>query len=118
MRWHRDFMENIVKALPLADALLKQLRKDNGGEGASEAAEVTCEGLMEEYNVPDRVLWFQLWNRTQASLTDSELETLLGHKRQRDDANEDEDEDEEDLRPAKRLALSAKLAAEAASSSR
>lgn len=117
MEWHRDFIENIVTTLPLADALLKQLRKDNGDGSAPEVPEVTFEGLMEEYNVPDRVLWFQLWNRIQESLTDSALETLFGHKRQWDDANKDEEEDEEDLRPGKRLALGAKTIAETAGSS-
>ncbi|KAK3293378.1 uncharacterized protein B0H64DRAFT_404175 [Chaetomium fimeti] len=113
MEWHREFIEDIVKNLPTAESLLKELRKENCDESTPEAPKVTREGLIEEYNIPHRQLWMKLWGHSQESL--AEQERLLPAKRRRNDP--DKDGSEGDARPSKRLASSAKPSAETASAS-
>ncbi|KAH6622885.1 hypothetical protein F5144DRAFT_344008 [Chaetomium tenue] len=88
MEWHREFIELVVENLPVADALLKQLKVKGGDSSVPEMAEVTQEGLIKEYNIPRQELWDKLWDHTQASLAESGAESLLPTKRQRDEADD------------------------------
>jgi hypothetical protein len=110
MTWHRDFIEDIVKVLPAAEAQLRQLRIENGDANAVKDPGVTSEGLNKEYKIPHRRVWMEIWEQSQESLSDAKWSHLP--KRQRDDGDEDgeeEEEEEEDARPSKRIAPDSKL---------
>ncbi|KAL2261007.1 hypothetical protein VTK26DRAFT_4820 [Humicola hyalothermophila] len=63
MSTHRDFIELVLDTLPAAEAALRELRGQAGGDTGPEASKVTRDGLKKEYKIPDPDSWDELWKR-------------------------------------------------------
>ena len=88
MTSHRDLIEDMVESLADAIAFRRRQRSENGEEEGLEDPEVTIERLREEYNIPQRRVWPDLWECNQESVSGPESESRRPLKRQREDAEE------------------------------